>query len=274
MILFPPSKVNLGLHILGRRKDGYHSLETVMIPIPLCDVLEILPSETFVFKQSGLVISGNVEENLCVRAVRLMEEKYRIPPVYMHLRKCVPMGAGMGGGSSDAAYVLKGLNDCFNLGLPIEELEDLAAQLGSDCPFFIRSVPAMATGRGELIAPIELDISPWWVKIVNPGIHIGTAQAYGGVELLNGDRPELANIILDSPARWREHLHNDFERHLFRVHPLLSQIKTSLYAEGAFYAAMSGSGSTLFGLYEEQPAASFGAYFESIFDLDTGNRSY
>lgn len=264
MILFPPAKVNLGLHVLGKRNDGYHAIETTMIPVPLCDVLEILPSDVFSFEQTGLVVDGHQEDNLCVRAFRLMEQRYGISPVYMHLRKCIPMGAGLGGGSSDAAYVLKGLNDCYQLGIDTNALQSLAATLGSDCPFFIQSVPSLATGRGEQIEAIEVDVSQWWIKIINPGIHISTAKAYGGVHISIDHRSSIARLVLGSPDEWKERLHNDFEQHLFLEYPLLASIKESLYAEGAFYAAMSGSGSTIFGLYRSEPKPCFTAYMEYI----------
>lgn len=252
MILFPPSKINLGLHILFKRSDSYHELETAMIPIPFCDILEIIPSTTFEFKQTGLSIPGDHDNNLCVRAYRLMVERYAISPVLIHLRKIIPMGGGLGGGSSDAAYVLSGLNSIFNLNLSDETLESLASELGSDCPFFIKSIPQIAKGRGEILSPIPLNLKGYYLKIVNIGIHVGTKEAYAGVSFSTSQK--TITEILDFPiSQWKNELVNDFEKTVFATHPQLAELKGSLYKEGAIYAAMSGSGSTMFGIYESKP---------------------
>ena len=252
MILFPPAKINLGLHILFKRNDGYHELETVMTPVPFTDILEILPCKKFEFIQTGLTIPGDSKNNLCVKAYLLMKEKYNIPPVYIHLRKIIPMGGGLGGGSADAAFVLKGINDLFQLNLTTKELEELAAQLGSDCPFFIKNIPQIAKGRGEILTPIELKLKGYYIKILNLGIHVGTKEAYDGCTFSNSSKT-LSDIISQPISTWKNELKNDFETSVFKIHPKLEAAKQALYTEGAIYAAMTGSGSTLFGIFEMRP---------------------
>lgn len=256
MILFPPAKINLGLNVLRKREDGYHDLDTCMVPIPLFDVLELLPSAQFEYHQSGLTIPGSTDDNLCVKAYKLLKDDYNLPPVYMHLRKEIPMGAGLGGGSSDAAYVLTGLNSLFQLNIPTAKLEEYAARLGSDCAFFVKNEAQIAHGRGEILSPCPLDLSGMYVKIVNPGIHVGTKEAYDGV-LPNPDALSVEEILSQEIEQWKGQLKNDFETSVFRNHPVLQEIKDKLYAEGAIYAAMSGSGSTMFGIYSSKPNLSF-----------------
>jgi 4-diphosphocytidyl-2-C-methyl-D-erythritol kinase len=270
MILFPPAKINLGLNVLFKRKDGYHELETVMVKTPLTDVLEILPSETFEFKQTGLVIPGSSDDNLCTKAFKLIKEAYNIPDVYIHLRKITPMGAGLGGGSADGAYVLSGLNELFQLNISKEKLETFAAQLGSDCPFFIEPSPQIARGRGELLTPLELSLKGYYIKLINIGIHIGTKEAYAGIEFSTSNK-NLENILVQPISTWKYELKNDFETTIFKLHPSLMQLKEELYTEGAEYAAMSGSGSTIFGIYKEKPASSLPKYkdaFEFIGEME------
>lgn len=248
MILFPPAKVNLGLNVLHKRNDGYHEIKSCMAEIPLTDVLEILPADTFSFRQTGLTVEGDMESNLCVRAYRLMQEKYQVPGVYMHLRKNIPMGAGLGGGSSDGTYVLLGLNALFQLNLTDETLETLAAELGSDCAFFVKGGVQMSEGRGELLRPFALDLSGYYLKLVYPSLHIGTAEAYANVSF-HEDNGAYDRLLQGDFSQ----LKNSFENHAFLKHPKLLQIKESLKQEGAFYTAMSGSGSSIFGLFKEEP---------------------
>ncbi len=259
MIIFPPAKVNLGLNVLFKREDGYHELDTCMVPIPFTDVLEILPSDTFEFKQTGLVIEGDSEKNLCVKAFRLMQAEYACPPAYIHLRKIIPMGAGMGGGSADAAYVLKGLRDLFSLPCSDPKLEELAAHLGSDCPFFIANKPQIAKGRGEILSSCEVDLKGYYIKLINLGIHVGTAEAYAGIEF-SMENKEVQAIVEGPITHWKKDLKNDFERTVFKNHPVLKEIKDQLYSEGAIYASMSGSGSTMFGIFQDEPVLSFMNY--------------
>lgn len=252
MILFPPAKINLGLNVLFKREDAYHELETCMVPIPFTDILELLPAVEFSFHQSGLSVPGEIEDNLCYKAYRLMVENFSIPPVYIHLRKIIPMGAGLGGGSSDAAYVLKGLKELFNINCSDKELEDLASILGSDCPFFIKNEAQIAKGRGEILSPCKLNLKGYYIKIINPGIHIGTKEAYEGIVF--GKNESTIKELIEGPIEnWKALLKNDFETTAFTNYPVLKSIKEQLYAEGAVYAAMSGSGSTMFGIFESEP---------------------
>ena len=252
MIIFAPAKINLGLNVLFKRPDGFHELDTCMLPIPLFDVLEILLSDHFEFYQTGLEVPGTSEDNLCIKAYKLLKHEFDLPPVYMHLRKEIPMGAGLGGGSSDASHILKGLNELFNLGLSIEELEKRSAELGSDCPIFIQNKAQMAQGRGEILKPCSIDLRDFWIKLINPGIHVGTREAYAGIVFSENNKSVQA--IVEGPMEnWRSELKNDFEISVFVVHPELAAIKSDLYKEGALYAAMSGSGSTVFGLFRDEP---------------------
>lgn len=267
MICFPHSKINLGLNILQKRADGYHDLETVFYPVPLCDILEILPSEQFAFKQSGLTVEGNENDNLCIKAFKLLQEKFNIDNVYIHLHKQIPMGAGMGGGSSDAAYVIRMCNDLFSLGMTTEEMQSYAAELGSDCAYFINDTPMYGKGRGEILSPLNINLNGYYLKIVNPGIHISTAEAFKGVHK-DANRLSLAERISQPIYNWKGLIENDFEVHLFNKYPELEKIKSTFYKEGAVYAALSGSGSTLYAIYPKEPVMSFLDYaYEHILAL-------
>ncbi len=260
MILFPPAKVNIGLRVLGKRPDGYHEIESYMVPVGLYDALELIPSDEFEFKYSGLSMEGHSDDNLCVRAYRLLEREYGIGPVYMHLLKTIPMGAGLGGGSSDAAYVIKGLNELFVLDLSSERMQELSAQLGSDCPFFIETCGQMAKGRGEQLSMHPYEWGQYWIQLINPGIHVSTAEAYAGVQF-SGNDVSLEACLMQPVETWKYTIHNDFEHSVFARHPSLKQIKEQLYREGALYASMSGSGSTIFGIYDQKPKATHSDYF-------------
>ena len=249
MLLFPNAKINLGLRITKKRDDGFHDIETCMYPIPLCDALEIHKSDTFSFKSTGLPISGNSENNLVVKAYELMKEAFDISPVKVHLHKVIPMGAGLGGGSADAAYMLKMLNIEFELGISPKELKNYAEVLGSDCAFFIDDIAAICTGKGEIIKPIDFTLSDLKLVLVKPNIHISTKEAYAGVKPKAIEKP--IKDILFNPDNLVDELVNDFEDSIFPNHPELEKIKSELYKGGAFYASMSGSGSTMYGLFEE-----------------------
>lgn len=267
MILFPPCKINLGLQILNKRADGYHNLDTLMYQLPLADVLEIIPSDAFSFVSTGLEIPGDAGSNLCVKAFRLMQEKYDIPNTRIHLHKIIPMGGGMGGGSADGAYVLLGINRLFGLDLSKETLRELAAELGSDCPLFIVPEPQIAHGRGEILTEFALDLSRHYIKLVNTGIHVSTKEAFSKVNFY--DHPHSVSEIVSQPiANWKALLTNDFEHSVFQYHPELENIKQKLYTEGAIYASMTGSGSTMFGIYAQQPTLTFGRdVFEKVLAL-------
>lgn len=249
-------KINLGLDILRRRPDGYHDLETVMIPVRgLCDTLSFTPLSTPepCFSSSGLVVDCPAEENLCIKSWQLMHKRYGIGGLEIHLDKQIPFGAGLGGGSADAARVITAINEAWELNLPTEELEALAAELGSDTPFFIRNTPQLCRGRGEVMSPITLPIGGLWLLLVKPNEGISTREAYAGVTPCVPDTP-LCERLQAPVHTWQECVVNDFERSIFPRHPRLAHIKESLLRAGALYAAMSGSGSTLFGLFDQKPA--------------------
>ena len=257
MVVFPCAKINLGLHIVGRRPDGYHNLETVFYPIPLCDILEAVPlpgGRGVTLHQSGLVPDGAAEDNLVVRAYRLVEKRRTLPAVEVCLHKNIPSGAGMGGGSSDATAMLLLLDRLFRLGLTPEELAEDALALGADCPFFLTGGPAFARGTGNLLEPLPVDLSAYRMAVVKPPLFVSTADAFRGVT----PRPALVSLrrfVAEKPVgEWRGALRNDFEDSLFPRFPLLAETKEKLYADGALYASMTGSGSAFFALYP--PASS------------------
>lgn len=255
LIVFPNCKINLGLKITRKRPDGYHDLETVFYPLPYQDVLEIIQDQKsgLTFTQSGLTISGDSSSNLCVIAYQLLKElKPDLPSTLMHLHKVIPMGAGLGGGSSDGTFALKLLNDKYQLGLTDTELIDLALKLGSDCPFFVLNKPCIAKGRGELMQPIQLDLSKYFFVLIHPGIHISTAAAFAGIKPAPSKTP-LESIVSRPLNEWKDLLVNDFEIPVFALHPVIEKLKASLYEMGAVYASMSGSGSSLYGIFEQRP---------------------
>lgn len=251
MILFPPCKINLGLSILARRADGYHDIETLMYPVAaLCDALELIPSDEpgVRFSTSGLPVEGAPEQNLCLRAYEAFRARHPIGGVRMHLHKVIPMGAGLGGGSSDAASVVRALNDLFEKGLPPGELESIAAEVGSDTAFFVNSRPAFAQGRGERLEPFDIDLRGYRLLIVKPPFGVSTAEAYAGVTPAAAEI-SLAGLLRQPVAAWAGTLTNDFEPSVFGRYPGLARLKEELYAAGALYASLSGSGSALFGLF-------------------------
>lgn len=256
MITFPNAKINIGLQVTERRSDGYHNLDTVFYPIPLCDALEVIVAEGVEYDcrlhLSGLPVDGNPDSNLVVRAYRMLAEEYALPPVDVYLYKHIPTGAGLGGGSADAGYMLRLLDGMFALGLDDERLESYAARLGADCPFFIKNKPVYATGIGNVFHPITLDLNGYTVVVVKPDVFVSTKEAYSLV------RPHKPAVTLDEKiklplAEWRDAITNDFEEGVFALHPELRRIKEKLYELGAVYAAMSGSGAALFGLFPTLP---------------------
>ncbi|WNB16834.1 4-(cytidine 5'-diphospho)-2-C-methyl-D-erythritol kinase [Marivirga arenosa] len=251
MLVFPNAKINLGLNITAKRADGYHDIESCFYPIPIKDALEIIPSEKLEFQTTGLEIPGNYEHNLVIKAFNTVKERYNIPNVKIILHKHIPMGAGMGGGSADGSFMLNLLNDYFNLNLSISEREEMALQLGSDCPFFIENKPKFVSGRGEIFEDCNLDLSGMYLGIIYPGIHIGTAEAYSGIIPKKPDASVKEVINNFAIQDWKDKLKNDFEESVFQKHPQLKGIKQSLYDSGAIYASMTGSGSTIFGLFND-----------------------
>lgn len=257
MISFPNGKINLGLYVTAKRPDGYHDLETVFFPLPLHDILEFVPSDHTRFHATGIPIGGDASSNLCLKAYHILRQLHSgLPDLDIHLHKLIPMGAGLGGGSSDGAFMLTMLNRQFRLGHTPEDLMSLALQLGSDCPFFILNQPAHALGRGEILQPLRIDLIGYCIVIVNPGIHVSTAEAFSGIR--PGPCPiDLKTRILESPEGWKHWLSNDFEASVFRRFPLIAGIRQSLYDAGAVYASMSGSGSTVYGIFRGAPVLSF-----------------
>ncbi len=267
MILFPNCKINLGLNIIRKREDGYHDIETVFYPVVLKDALEAIKSgvspavggmETEVqFTSSGLQVAGEVDQFLCVKAYHLLKKDFPgLSSVQLHLHKAIPMGAGLGGGSADGAFTLLLIDQLCNLALSREQLIHYALQLGSDCPFFIVNKPCLATGRGEVMKEIEIDLSSYQFVIINPGIHVSTASAFSQIK--PGKPPiAIADIITQPIHEWKELLVNDFEKTVSQTHPEIAAIKQELYQKGAVYASMTGSGSTVFGLFEKGNSPAF-----------------
>jgi 4-diphosphocytidyl-2-C-methyl-D-erythritol kinase len=256
MLHFPNCKINLGLYITRRRDDGYHDLETVFYPVALHDALEVVPARQTGLHLSGLTVAGDTSNNLVWKAYELLQKEFpdKIGPLDIYLHKAIPMGAGMGGGSADGAYMLRLLNDYCLLGLNDTQLALRALQLGSDCPFFIYNTPQFATGRGEAIQPINIDLSAYSIQLICPQVHVATGQAFGMIT----PKPEPFDLrkLNELPiAEWKHHIGNDFEQPVFQQHPVLGTIKAQLYGQGAVYAAMSGSGSTVFGIFPKETLA-------------------
>jgi 4-diphosphocytidyl-2-C-methyl-D-erythritol kinase len=259
MIQFPNCKINLGLSIIAKRTDGYHELETVFYPVGLKDIVEVVRasdlSAPVEFTSTGIEVPGEIANNLCVKAYELLKAAYpALPAVKIHLHKHIPMGAGLGGGSSDATAVLKLLNQVFNLSLTQAQLINYAAQLGSDCPFFVLDTPCHATGRGEILNPIQLDLSNYSIALIHPGVHIATSWAFQQLAPHEKEK-SIATIIAQDIETWKQELVNDFEAPIFLAHPYLAELKEMLYKEGAIYASMSGSGSSLFGIFPKAQAS-------------------
>lgn len=271
MVSFPNCKINLGLHILRKRSDGYHDLETVFYPIGLTDILEIIENryaKTAVhLSTSGEPVEGRPANNLCVRAYRLLQKDFpSLPPMLIHLHKVIPAGAGLGGGSANASFTLQMINEIAGLGLNQQQLLHYAAQLGSDCPFFIINKPCYATGRGEILEEFELDLSAYSIVLVNPGIHVNTGVAFTGI-VPAMPAYSIKEILQQPVSQWKYKLQNDFEKTVFKSYREIVDIKDSLYQQGALYASMSGSGSSVYGIFEKDkvPVTSFPAdYFVKI----------
>ncbi|MDE3235242.1 MAG: 4-(cytidine 5'-diphospho)-2-C-methyl-D-erythritol kinase [Bacteroidota bacterium] len=259
MVVFPNAKINLGLNIIRKREDGYHDLETIFYPLLIQDIVEVITNSSSItsnqsinFSATGLPVNGDENNNLCIKAYRLLKKDFpTLPSIQMHLHKTIPMGAGLGGGSADGAFVLRLLNEKYQLALTPQQLIEYALQLGSDCPFFIVNQPCFATGRGEHMKAITLNLSAYHCIIVNPGIHVATGWAFSQ---LTPQEPihSLQELIQAPVESWKETISNDFEQPVFKQYPAIEAIKKQLYNAGAVYAAMSGSGSTVFGLFEKE----------------------
>lgn len=266
MIVFPNSKINLGLHITRKREDGFHELETLFYPLTLQDALEIIPAADGLttFTASGIAIPSDDTPNLCEKAWKLLEQHHKIPPVKIHLHKHIPIGAGLGGGSANAAYTLVLLNNLFSLHLTSGQLMSYAAQLGSDCAFFILNTPCMARGRGEILTPFPLKLQGYELVLVKPPVHVSTARAYAGVTP-RPPRHNLEEVLVAGSENWKDKLVNDFEESIFPDFPQIAHIKSRLYDAGALYASMSGSGSSVFGIFQQNTLPEETNEFEGCF---------
>lgn len=255
MLVFPKSKINLGLRITGKREDGYHNIETIFYPVNLCDALEIvlnLGGNDDLLKVTGLNPSGLSEDNLVRKAIIKLRELFHFPPLKIHLHKAIPAGAGLGGGSSDAANTLKLLNRFFGLALSPDDLRDVALSLGSDCPFFIDGTPAYARGRGENLDPLEITFENMYIVLLYRGIFVSTREAYQGC-IPGIPSMNLIEVIKRPVSEWKNLLINDFEKSVFARYSQLENLRDALYNAGALYSSMSGSGSTIFGIFERKP---------------------
>ncbi|SMO67899.1 4-(cytidine 5'-diphospho)-2-C-methyl-D-erythritol kinase [Solitalea koreensis] len=251
MIVFPNAKINIGLNIVEKREDGFHNIETIFYPIKINDALEVIESEQTQFFSEGKQIPGNVEDNICLKAYHLLKHDFKLPPVHIHLLKNIPIGAGLGGGSSDGAYLIKLLNSKFNLQLCSEKMESYARKLGSDCAFFIENNPVFAVGKGDQFIDLELDLSKYFLVLVKPSIHVSTADAYGGCK---PHKPlySLQMLVRNPVSEWKNLIVNDFEDSVFTKYPEIKILKESLYESGALYVSMSGSGSSVYAFFSHQ----------------------
>jgi len=252
MICFPNAKINLGLHVLSKRADGYHNIETVFYPVDLYDALEIVPAEgrETSFTQTGISIEGKPEDNLVIKAYHLLKKNYDLPDITIYLRKQIPPGAGLGGGSSDAAFMIKLLNDFAALNLSVEQMEVYARRIGADCPFFIRNKPIFAEGTGNVFSPVNISLQAYHIIIRKPDVSISTKEAYARVKPQQPAVP-LKEIIRLPIHEWKKYLVNDFEAGVFAQYPEIREIKQRMYTEGAIYASMSGSGSAVYGIFDK-----------------------
>lgn len=257
MISFPKAKINIGLRVVEKRTDGFHNIETIFYPVALSDALEFVVQQGKA-KEDELVITGidintKPEKNLVIRAVKRVRLKYPVPPLKIHLHKAIPAGAGLGGGSSDASCMIRSINKCFRLEMTDDEMREIALEMGSDCPFFLNPVPSAGSGRGEILRPVDPVLEGYYLVLVNPGFIISTKEAFHNcIPVKRSKKPEE---LVKSPVQsWKKTIVNDFEDFVFKVYPLVGDLKKSLYKAGAVYSSMTGSGSTVYGLFNDKPA--------------------
>lgn len=250
MILYPNGKINVGLNILKKRADEYHDISSILYPlVDLFDILEIIPSASFSFTSSGILLPDK-EENICEKAFYIIYKKFNIPPVSIHLHKQIPIGSGLGGGSSDAAFTLKGLNIIFNLGMTTSQLEYYAASLGADCPFFINNTPRYVEGIGDELYNLSLDLDEYEIRLEHSNIHISTSEAYKDI-ILSSTEKKLKDLIILPIDEWKNNIKNDFESSIFKKFPELLKKKQNLYNKGAVYCSLTGSGATVYGIFRK-----------------------
>ncbi|MCJ8209970.1 4-(cytidine 5'-diphospho)-2-C-methyl-D-erythritol kinase [Mucilaginibacter sp. RS28] len=252
MIVFPNAKINIGLNITAKRPDGYHNIETVFYPVKINDALEAIIAPLLSFSSSGINIPGEPEKNLCIKAYELVSKDHPLPPLEIYLHKHIPIGAGLGGGSADAAFFIKLLNQQFGLNLTVQAMQDYARRLGADCAFFIENKPVYAFDKGDQFEEVSLDLSRYHIALVMPNVHVSTADAYSGV------KPEpsgqsLKELVQLPVSDWKGKIKNDFEPSVFAKYPQIGAVKQALYEAGALYASMSGSGASVFGIFEAPP---------------------
>lgn len=256
MVIFPKAKINIGLRITGKRPDGFHDIETIFYPVCLCDAVEFVvpepPITDDVLQITGILANQSPDNNLIMKAIRKIRETRNIPFLKIHLHKAIPVGAGLGGGSSDAAMLLKSLNRHFNLDMSDEKLKEISLQLGSDCPFFIDGVPAFATGRGELLTPVRPLQKGFHILLVNPGLYINTKEAYNSCTPKQPST-DLQELYSHDISEWKNLIVNDFEEFIFIKYPQIASTKKALYEMGALFSSMSGSGATVFGIFDRKP---------------------
>ena len=249
MILYPNAKINLGLNILSKRDDGFHNLISVFYPVyNYFDILEIIPAKKFLFTSSGLNIPGKT--NLCEKAYALMSSKYNVDPIHVHLHKNIPIGSGLGGGSSDASFLLKGINQLFNLNIDNNILQNISLEIGADCPFFIQNKVKLVSGIGDVMNDIDLDLSEYEIRIINTGIHISTKDAFSEIfcDETNNSLHNLASLPIE---KWKDSITNDFEKNIFKLYPKIKESKKKLYDSGAIYSSMTGTGSAVYGVFKK-----------------------
>lgn len=251
MISFVNAKINIGLQVLNRRPDGYHNLETVFYPVRIYDILEVISSDKLTLEVSGIGIPNDNQDNLCIRAYKALAKDYDLPPVHIYLHKQIPIGAGLGGGSADAAFLINLLSQFFELNLDDETMEAYARALGADCSFFIKNKPVFASGIGDVFSPVKVDLAAYYLVLIKPPVHVSTGEAYGSVRS-SGDTKSLQEKIKLPVEAWKDHIFNDFETGIFNRYPDIRGIKSALYDSGALYASMSGSGSTVYGIFKEK----------------------
>ena len=253
MISFPNGKINIGLSVFEKRPDGYHNIETIIVPVKIHDVLEIIvsPDKVFSFHVTGINIPGQTGDNLVCKAYELLKKDFNIPAIKIHLHKFIPVGAGLGGGSSDAAFAIKMINTMFDLKLSVKKMMDYADKLGSDCPFFINNTPAIAYGRGDKLENVSVKIEKYFLTIVKPDIHISTQEAYSWVKPSRKESA-LKDIVYAPVNQWKNTVINDFEEEIIKRHPIVKVIVERLYELGAVYASLTGSGAAVYGIFNEQ----------------------